>query len=161
MYLKIFNYFAFNSILIVCFGALYTLFIGSPSVRVDQFFELRNMLALLLVMPFVETIIFQVAIIELCKKLFTSGRSMFGVPAWMVLGFLLSPGLFACVHYFSNSEFNGIVYGIPGGICFSLLYMINRHLGAQKAFFSVWVCHVLSNAFTCLQLYLFASVSFI
>lgn len=126
-------------------GLLFRDLLSAP-VDPRAFFELRTLLGFILVMPFVETVIFQLIWIEGALKI---GRN---TKAALYIGAALSAAVFFVFHYFLKSPFNAFVYGTSGGISLSVMYVLCRRDGVQKAFFWTWILHACSNTLMILSM---------
>ena len=116
------------------------------SVNPDEFLGIRFLLPMLLVMPFAETAIIHSALTELALKLGRRSRMA------LYLGVSLSGIAFFLLHLFMNGAFNGLVYGLTGGVSLSIMYALARKEGAQRAFFATWMLHLCSNALAVLSI---------
>ena len=70
----------------------------------------------------------------------------------LYLGVSLSGIAFFLLHLFMNGAFNGLVYGLTGGVSLSIMYALARKEGAQRAFFATWMLHLCSNALAVLSI---------
>ncbi|RRN55648.1 hypothetical protein EIM48_11030 [Pseudoxanthomonas sp. SGNA-20] len=109
-------------------------------VNPARFLELPNLLPVILVMPFLETALIHSLLVEASLKL---GR---GKPVALYVGGALAGLVFFVLHLVMNGPFNGLVYGLPGGISLSVMYCLARKDGAKVAFFHTWMLHLASNA---------------
>lgn len=120
----------------------------------EKFLETRRQVAALLVLPFMETLVIQLGIIEIVRILFSENKKSFGT--W--IGAILSAIVFFLLHYQFNGAFNGWAYGLIGGIAFGSMYALNRKSGAKLAFFCTWMLHLASNALLLISFMFFAKV---
>lgn len=111
----------------------------SDPVDPQAFLELRVLLPLILVMPFMETLIIHFLIVEAFLRI-GNGRTVA-----LYLGLVLSSACFFFLHYAMNGAFNGFVYGLVGGVFLSVMYGWSRGDGRQAAFFNTWMLHAASN----------------
>ncbi|WP_024868578.1 hypothetical protein [Pseudoxanthomonas suwonensis] len=130
---------------ILVLGLLFQGLLQAP-VNLDKFLGTRFLLPMLLVMPFMETAIIHSALTELALKL---GR---GSRVALYVGVSLSGLVFFALHLLMNGAFNGLVYGLTGGITLSIMYALARKEGAQRAFFATWMLHLCSNALAVLSM---------
>lgn len=134
-----------NFVCVMAAGMAYFEKIGVPAYSIDDYLNIRSFLAQVLVLPFVETIVFQSMVIESVAWV---GRTIFRAPAeryFLVLGVALSSVLFVLVHLLMNGLFNAVVFSVIGGISFASIYVINRGKGRQFAFASTWLLHTAVN----------------
>lgn len=151
--MKIFFPLLMASSVISMLGGLAFIEINGP-VCVDpgEILSMRHIVAMLLVLPFMETVMFQWAVFEF---VFRMGRFLPGrvhQRAIMAVGAVLSFMAFAGAHFAMNGHFNGFAYGVEGGVILAIMYALNRDRGRQQAFFSTWMLHAASNGLLLLSL---------
>jgi membrane protease YdiL (CAAX protease family) len=150
--MKIFPWLLIIKQAVSCLIALALIQVLDDQVAVPRWVDARTVIAMTVVMPFVETVVFQFFIIELVNRLF--GKSIVA----LIVGCVASAGAFFLVHCMSNSLFNGIAYGLVGGVIYAVMYGYERRNGAQRAFALTWFLHVLSNALLLLYWHLFGQI---
>ena len=108
-------------------------------VDLSEFLSLRVIVPLVLVMPFLETIFIQFLLIEIVMKI-GGGRQ-----AALYVGAVVAAVVFVAMHLAMNGLFNSVVYGIPGALSLSTMYVVSRDGGSQRAFFNTWMLLLCSN----------------
>ena len=111
-------------------------------------------MAALLVLPFMETLLLQLGVIETTRQLF--GRSRERVGLWV--GAFASFVVFFLLHYHMNGPFNGFAYGAVGGVAFAFMYAVQRKDGVKVAFTYTWMLHLASNALLLISFLFFSTV---
>ena len=124
-------------------------------VDLDSFFDPRYQIAALLVLPFLETLVFQVLLIELVQSLPAS----LSIRTKSCASIVISAVLFFALHYRFNGPFNAYSFGVVGGLIFPVAYLLWRPGGRKVAFFNTWVLHVASNALLLLSFAYFHRVT--
>jgi len=144
-------------ILTLLSGVAYSCLMGPVRVDVDYYLAPRTLLGMILVMPFLETVVLQWVVIE---AILASGRKILPHSERTVLaaGAVVSAALFAWVHFELNGRFNGAVFGIKGGVLYAVFYAVSRSSGCSRAFVWVWLLHAASNALLMLSLWFFSRV---
>lgn len=125
---------------------------SSGQIAVPSWVDGRTLVAMILVMPFVETVVFQFLVIEVIRRIFGSST------ASVVIGCLISAGAFFLAHCMTNNLFNGLAYGLVGGVIYSVMYGHERKNGAQRSFALTWLLHAASNSILLLYWALFGKI---
>src|SRR5690606_11653343 len=102
--------------------------------------------SLLVAMPVLETVAIHMLVIEACA---TAGRGRSGA---LYVGAVLAAIVFFLLHVLAKSIFNGLVYGLTGGVAFSVMYVVARRDGRKAAFVATWLLHLSSNALLVLSI---------
>lgn len=125
------------------------------SLDVQEFLDLRRQLAGILVLPFLETAMFQWLVFEIIIR-FLSDRYPKGA---LLIASTVSAISFFAAHYVLNGPFNGWSYGLIGGITLAFMYSVLRKNGATQAFFGTWMAHAASNTMLFLSVLLWSKVT--
>jgi hypothetical protein len=112
----------------------------------EVLFGSRRLLSLLVAMPVLETVAIHMLVIEACA---TAGRGRSGA---LYVGAVLAAIVFFLLHVLAKSIFNGLVYGLTGGVAFSVMYVMARRDGRKAAFVATWLLHLSSNALLVLSI---------
>jgi len=149
---------AASSVASMMTGLAFVELVSPIQIDPDRFLSGRSIAAMLLVLPFVETAVFQWMLIESAISVggWMPGKLPAKISVW--IGALMSCIAFVWVHFAMNGGFSGVVYGIEGGVILSLMYVVNRERGREYAFFSTWMLHAASNGLLLLTLKFFAEV---
>jgi hypothetical protein len=123
-------------------------------VSPERFLDTRRQVAMLVVLPFLETLVLQLGVIEVIRWMSGKYRETAGLWA----GALVSALLFFFLHYRLNGAFNGLAYGAVGGLAYASMYALKRPAGLKAAFAYTWLLHVASNAMLTASYAYFAKV---
>lgn len=129
----------------ILLGLAYINFAEPVWVDVAANVETRNLLAAWLVMPFMETVFFQLLVIEgaaFLSEKYLSDRLKKRMILWAGCVSVLA---FAAAHGYLNGQFNGLVYALPGGVAMAWAYLMNRRISREFAFASTWLLHAAIN----------------
>ncbi|PIE48930.1 MAG: hypothetical protein CSA39_05150 [Flavobacteriales bacterium] len=107
------------------------------SETLNNYSTLKSLIFRVLIGPFLETLIFQAAIIEFI--MYHLKIKKLAVPV------LVSGIIFGIVHYFNNFNVIYMVYAILLGFILSLIYVIAKKRKDTNPFLITFICHFFIN----------------
>jgi len=120
-------------------SAFFQTFSNKPihSEIVRNYSVIRYFISSIIIAPIIETLIFQVFIIELINKVFGN--------KWLIRSILISGLIFGLLHYFNTYNLAYTLYTIFMGLFFAFIYVIAKVRKDTIPFQITLICHFLVN----------------